>query len=122
MAVEAPHAEKIVIEVDIETSSAQTRGPRIKILDEQSRMRLASRAEVLFHPQVQLDAEAAEPAATTSGQHRRLGDLDEAEYADVESPQRVFAADRASQLHMVDHDASPPHNGEAQPDAATPPT
>ena len=70
-------------------------------------MRLAGRAEVLLHAQVQLDAMTAEPAAAAGREHGRLGYFGQAEHAAVEVPQCVLAARRAGQLHVVDHPRSP---------------
>src|SRR6202034_4288872 len=74
-----------------------------EVPDEQARVSLARRAEVLLYPQVQLDAVAAEPAATPGGQSRRLGDLAQAQHPIVEGAQDGFASRRAGQLNMMDH-------------------
>ena len=54
-------------------------------------MSLAGRAEAVLHPEMQLDAVAAEPAATAGCERGRLGDFLEAQHAAVEVAKRVFS-------------------------------
>ena len=68
-------------------------------------MRLTGRAEVLLHPEVQLDAMATVPAATAGGEGRGLASSWKAQHPAVELAQTVLAAGRAGQLNVMDHRA-----------------
>ncbi len=69
LAVEAAHPWEVFIEQDRGACGAKPGGPGVQVLDQQARMRLAGRAEVLFRAEVQLDAMAAEPAAAAGCKH-----------------------------------------------------
>src|SRR5215469_18238536 len=80
LAVEAAHPGEVPVEENRGPRRAQPAGPAVQIADQQARMRLAGRAEVLLHAEVQLDAVTAEPAATAGGEHRRLGQFPQAQH------------------------------------------
>src|SRR5450631_3757546 len=103
LAVETAHPREIVVEVDRSACGAQPGGPGVHVMDEQARMSLAGRAEAVLHPEMQLDAVAAEPAATAGCERGRLGDFLEAQHTAIEVAKRVLTADRAGQLHVMDH-------------------
>jgi hypothetical protein len=64
-------------------------------------MRLPVRAEVLFNPQVDLQATTSEPAPTTSRQHRRLLELCHAENVSPELAADVLSTWRDRKLHVM---------------------
>jgi hypothetical protein len=64
---------------------------------------LASRTEVGFDAEMQLDAVTAKPASTAGGEDRGLGNLGQTEHTLIEVPQGGFASGRTGQLDMVQH-------------------
>ncbi len=107
LGVEAAHPGEAVVEEDGSACAAKPASPGVQAADQQARMRLAGRAEVLLHAKVQLDAMAAEPAAAAGGEHGRLGQFPKAQHPAVEVAQCVLAAGRAGQLHVMDHPGLP---------------
>ena len=103
LGVEPAHPREVVVEPDRSARGAQPVSPGIQMADQHARMRLAGRAEVLLHAQVQLDAVAAEPAAAAGREHGRLRYLTEVQDAAIKVTQRVLAAGRAGQLNVMDH-------------------
>lgn len=87
VAVEAPHAREIVVEGDVVASRTKSRSPSFEIVDQQARMGLSCRAEVLLDTYVQFDAVTPEPASTAGGQDRRLSDLLQTKHTTVETSQ-----------------------------------
>ena len=75
---------------------------RGEAVDEQRRVGLARRAEVVLHPEVHASGAELEPAAATAGEGRRLGDLDEAEHVGVERPGDRLTVARHGQLDVID--------------------
>ena len=70
LGVEPAHPREVVVEPDRSAHGAQPASPGIQMADQQARMRLAGRAEVPLHAQVQLDAVARNqqpPRAASTG-------------------------------------------------------
>ncbi|HYZ57417.1 MAG TPA: hypothetical protein VE733_28495 [Streptosporangiaceae bacterium] len=76
-------------------------------MDQQTRMSLAGRAEVVLHTEMQFDAIPAEPAATAGCERRRLSDFLEAKHPAIETTERILTGGRAGQLHVMDHATLP---------------
>ena len=105
VAVKAPHAREVVVERHIVASRTKSRSPSVEIVDQQARMGLSCRAEVLLDTYVQFDAVTPEPASTAGGQDGWLGDLLQTEHTTVETSQQILTTGRAGQLYVVNHEA-----------------
>jgi ATP sulfurylase len=66
LAVETAHTREVFIEANQSVRGAEPVSPGVQVTDQQARMRLAGRAEVLLHTKVQFDAVPAEPAAAAA--------------------------------------------------------
>jgi hypothetical protein len=100
--VDAAEPREVVVPGDLLAGRPQPPDQVVEVGDEDAGVALAGGAEALLDAQVQLQAAGAEPRAAPRGQHRRLGDLGQAEDADEEGPRGLLLAGRHGQLHVVE--------------------
>jgi hypothetical protein len=75
-------------------------------LDGKCDMRLSRRAEILFHAKVKLLPADGEPAAATTCQRSRLGNLGQPENAAVERADRLLAALGDCDLDVIERSST----------------
>jgi hypothetical protein len=73
-----------------------------KVVDNESRMRLACWDEILLDAQMDLQASAFKPAAAARGQLRRLRFFNKPEDALIECPRLVFPPGRHRYQNVID--------------------
>ena len=99
--VAAPEAGEVLVPDHLDAMLAQPAGHCLDVLDEDARMSLASRSEVVLDAQVQLEGPTAEPRTPARSEHRRLRNLRHAERVAVEAAQGSLRPAGGSDLHMV---------------------
>ena len=82
----------------------ETEAELVEAVDDQSRMGLASRPEVVLHPEVEAHRPVTEPATATRRQGLWLGDPSQTQETAVEPVGRILGlgAGRHRQLHVID--------------------
>src|SRR5262245_56542529 len=73
-----------------------------KVVDNESRMRLARRNEILLDAQMDLQAAGFKPAAAARGQLRRLRLFNKSEDAMIECPRLIFPPGRHRNQNVID--------------------
>ncbi len=73
-----------------------------KVVDNESRMRLACRGEILLDAQMDLQASAFKPAAAPRAQLRRLRLFNKSEDSLIERPRLVFPPGRHRNQDVID--------------------